>query len=246
MRLYVGAQTQAWDCVFAGCTFHIMSDGHRVRLGSKKPLKICLLQLSVQCTTPENYYLWLHSGGGACVPVVGVCCIMWMRVKQEGGGRRSFSLWRWEFLSIPTKTPKRTFLSSSVKVCRHRAKPGPQRRRVEGKAEVKLRGRKATPERRMSETSHGLFIIPQSSSSITLRPLHSSPLLALFHHFAVRPPSLTRQLLCDLLQVTQLLYKLPSHLLTGVWGHFCKFVSHSAGNKTLHLDSKSPLNVSYS
>ncbi len=90
----VGAHTQVWDCVFVGCTFHIMSDGHTVRLSSKKTLKyqnkICLLQLSVQRTTPENYYLWLHSGGGACVPVVGVCCIMWMRVKQEGGGKGVF------------------------------------------------------------------------------------------------------------------------------------------------------------
>lgn len=71
-------------------------------------------------------------------------------------------------------------------------------------------------------------------------PPSSSPLLALFHHFAVRPPSLSRQLLRDLLRVTQLLYKLPSHLLTGVWGHFCKFVSRSLLNKTLHSDLKRP------
>lgn len=111
------------------------------------------------------------------------------KTRGREGERRTFSLWRYDFLSVPPKK-KRHISEFLCKICRHRAKPGPQRRRVEGKPEVIMRERKATPERRMSETSHGLFIIPQSSSSITLT--HSpAPPLALFHHFAVRPPFLT-------------------------------------------------------
>lgn len=100
-----------------------------------------------------------------------------------------------------------------------------RRRSFGGKPEVRMRARKATPERRMSETSHGLFIIPQSSSSIT------SPLL-----------------LCDLLRVTQLLHKLPSHILNGVWGHFVHFFHVHRGNRntsffTLKAPETGPIQI---
>lgn len=89
---------------------------------------------------------------------------------------------------------------------------GPQRRRVEGEPEVKLRERKATPERRLMVASSSLN----------------------HHHPSPRPPSDAhtfpsfrrptcvphRELLRDLLAVSQLLYKLPWHLLNGAGGHW--------------------------
>lgn len=84
---------------------------------------------------------------------------------------------------------------------------GPQRRRVEGEPEVKLRERKATPERRLTVSSSSLN--HHHPSPCPPDHAHTFPS---FH----RPTSVPhRERLHDLLAVSQLLYKLPSRLLNG-------------------------------
>lgn len=169
---------------------------------------------SVQRTTLENYYLWLHSGGRACVPAVGVCCIMWRRVKQEGG-----------------KEGEKEFFSMGLRVNVHSWIPPlkyvdtewSSRRMVEGKPEVKMRPRKATPERRR---------LTVSSSSLNHRhPSPTTPPLA--ERFSIAPhPENSSVIYCKSLSCRT---KLPSHLLNGAWAHSGELVSHSAGNRATYF-----------
>lgn len=107
-----------------------------------------LLQLSVFSTTPKNSYLWLHSGGGACVPVVGVCCIMGL---QNEARERN-----WDFvLMAPGVSVQKNSVHSRIPLLNY-VTAERSRGRGGGGPEVSQRlkwERRATPERRTLSSS---------------------------------------------------------------------------------------------
>lgn len=170
------------------------------------------LQLPEYSTTPKNSYLWLHSGVGACVPVVGVCCIMWFQSKTREGEKLGLFLYGTRSFCSNTEhswIPPLNYVTAERSRGRRRGGPEVSQRLKWERAGPPLREEWARCTVSSSPLNHHHPSPP--SPSVAPLCLHSSIIPSSGLH------SSPWELVCDLVRVTQLLYKQPSRLFNGVW-----------------------------